>query len=88
MLFFKDPNSVKIALSCFEEFNRYVGLRLNRTKTEAIILYNNGGIQINQSLNIKWHTESFKTLGIWYSLDCCEMLETKYKRAQKAKKTY
>ena len=28
LLFLKDANSVKVALSCFEEFYRYAGLRL------------------------------------------------------------
>ena len=51
LLFLKDPNSVKVALSCFEEFYRYAGLKLNKTETEAIILYNDGGIQIDKSLN-------------------------------------
>ena len=73
-LFLSDIESVKIALTCFEEFYRYAGLQLNRAKTEAIILHNNGNILIDSSLNIRWHSEPFKTLGIWYSLNTHEMI--------------
>ena len=73
-IFLKDVESIRIALSTFEEFYRYAGLKLNRSKTEATILYNNGNIQIDQTLNIKWNDKHFKTLGIWYSLNTSEML--------------
>ena len=73
-LFLKDVSSIKIALDSFEEFYRYAGLRLNRTKTEAIIMYNEGNIIKDESLNINWNETSFKTLGIWYSTDTEEML--------------
>ena len=73
-LFLSDVNSLRNALGCFEEFYRYAGLKLNRSKTEAIVLYNSGGIREDSSLNIKWHSEPFKTLGIWNSLDQKEML--------------
>ena len=39
-LFLTDMPSVRKSLQLFEEFYRYAGLKLNKNKTEAIIIYN------------------------------------------------
>ena len=74
-LFIQDNNSLREVLKIFEEFYRYAGLKLNKTKTEAIIVWNDGSIYKDPSIGILWSDKPFKTLGIWYSLDICEMQE-------------
>ena len=73
-LFVLNNNSLRIALQTFEEFYRYAGLRLNRSKTVAIITWNDGSIYKDNTLNITWSEKPFKTLGIWYSLNIKEMI--------------
>ena len=67
-LFLSDNDSLRHVLNDFEEFYRYAGLKLNRSKTEAIIVYNDGTLFQDDSLGITWTNESFKTLGIWFSI--------------------
>ena len=43
-LFVEDIDSICHAFSVFEEFYRYAGLKLNKAKTEAIIIYNDGSL--------------------------------------------
>ena len=74
-LFLRDVESVKLSLNLLEEFYRYAGLKINKSKTEAIILWNNDTITIDETLSIKWHNKPFKTLGIWFSLNNKEMLD-------------
>ena len=74
-LFLTDMNSVKGSLQLFEEFYRYAGLRLNKKKTEAIIIYNDGSLNSDESLGIKWINRPFKTLGTWFSLNYEEMVK-------------
>ena len=74
-LFIQDNNSLREVLKIFEEFYRYAGLKLNKTKTVAIIVWNDGSIYKDPSIGILWSDKPFKTLGIWYSLDICEMQE-------------
>ena len=69
-LFLADSNSLRHVLNNFEEFYRYAGLKLNRSKTEAIIVYNDGTLLQDDSLGIKWNQCNFKTLGIWFSIKC------------------
>ena len=52
-LFLTDMVSVKKSLQLFEEFYRYAGLKLNKKKTEAIIIYNDGSLISDVSLGIK-----------------------------------
>ena len=73
-LFLADTSSVRHSLTLFEEFYRYVGLKLNKGKTEAIIIQNDGTLEHNLSLGIKWINRLFKTLGTWFSLDNEEMI--------------
>ena len=49
-------------------------LKLNKGKTEAIINQNDGTLEHNLSLGIKWINRPFKTLGTWFSLDNEEMI--------------
>ena len=42
---------------------------LNKGMTERIMIQNNGTLEHNLSLGIKWITRPFKTLGTWFSLD-------------------
>ena len=72
-LFLTEVSSVKVALDLFEEFYRYAGLRLNKNKTEAIVLYNDGNIYQDTSLGILWKSGNFKTLGAWFSPDITEI---------------
>ena len=43
-LFVEDIDSIRHAFSVFEEFYRYAGLKLNKAKTEAIIIFNDGSL--------------------------------------------
>ena len=68
-LFLSDNQSILKALQSFEEFYRYAGLKLNKAKTEAIIVYNDGSLFVDNSLGISWIEQSFKTLGTHFALD-------------------
>ena len=69
-LFLTSVESVKIAIELFEEFYRYSGLKLNKSKTEAFIIEgDNVKIHRDNTIGIRWLTKPFKTLGMWYSLD-------------------
>ena len=65
-LFFTSTTSVLYAINLFEEFDRYAGLKLNKTKTE-VYLINFHDPLVYRDDNIG-HI-SFKTLVIWFSLD-------------------
>ena len=73
-LFLADNSSIRHSLTLFEEFYRYAGLKLNKGKTEAIIIQNDGTLEHNLSLEIKWINRLFKTLGTWFFLDNEEMI--------------
>ena len=62
-LFMSDMQSVEKALVLFEEFYQCPGLKLNKSKTEAMIIYNDGSLRKDTKLGIKWLSESFSTLG-------------------------
>ena len=69
-LFLSSVESVKIAIELFEEFYRYSGLKLNKSKTEAFIIEGeNVKLHRDNTISIRWLTKPFKTLGMWYSLD-------------------
>ena len=69
-LFLTSVESVKIAIELFEEFYRYSGLKLNKSKTEAFIIEgDNVKIHRDNTIGIRWLTKPFKTLRMWYSLD-------------------
>ena len=67
-LFVEDIDSICHAFSVFEEFYRYAGLKLNKAKTEAIIIYNDGSL-LQKKLGISWSKPPFKTLGTYFSTD-------------------
>ena len=73
-LFLRDNKSVRSAIQIFEEFYRYAGLKLNKNKTEAMIIYNDGSLHEDKKLGINWINKPFKTLGTWFSLDSNEMI--------------
>ena len=52
--------SVQKALVLFEEFYQYAGLKLNKSKTKAIIIYNDGSLIKDSNLGIKWLNEPFR----------------------------
>ena len=62
-LFLADVNSLTESLKVFEEYYRYVGLKLNKSKTETVVINNDGSIQAEKSISIKWVYNNFKTLG-------------------------
>ena len=72
-LFLSDTWSVKAALDIFENFYEYSGLKLNKSKTVAFVVQNNC-IKPQDSWGIKWSTEPFKTLGIWFANDSEKMI--------------
>ena len=69
-LFLSSTKSVLHAINLFEEFYRYAGLKLNRTKTEAFLIdFQNPLVYQDKSIGIKWTVKPFRTLGTWFSLD-------------------
>ena len=73
-LFLSNDSSVCHALQIFEEFYRYAGLKLNKSKTEAIIIYYDGSLHSDGNLGITWINKPFKMLGIWFALESTEMV--------------
>ena len=68
-LFLSDNQSILWALKSFEEFYKYAGLKLNKAKTEALIVYNDGSLYEDQTLGISWIRHCFKTLGTIFTLN-------------------
>ena len=85
-LFLTDMPSVRKSLQLFEEFYRYAGLKLNKIKTETIIIYNDGSLRSDVSLGIKWINKPFRTLDLGFSLNHEEM--TKLTVTDKIKKIF
>ena len=71
-LFLRDNSSVYEAIQVFEEFYRYDGLKLNKSKTIGIIVQNDGNLYEDEHLGISWTLNTFKTMGARFSLDCKE----------------
>ena len=46
-LFLSNNGSVSCVLQIFEEFYRYAGLKLNKSKTEATILHSDHNLELN-----------------------------------------
>ena len=70
-LFLSDNPSVYDVIQVFEEFYRYAGLKLNKSKTIiGIIVKNGGNLYENENLGIRWTQNTFQTLGTHFSLDC------------------
>ena len=51
-LFLQDNKSVRIATQTFDEFYRYAVLKLSKSKTEAMIVYNDGSLCEDINLGI------------------------------------
>ena len=58
-IFVKTNASVRRVLNIFEEFYRYAGLRINNSKTIAIIIWNDGSIIQDNKLKIQWNKQTF-----------------------------
>ena len=55
-LFLSSVEFVKIAIELFEEFCRYSGLKLNKSKTEAFIIEGeNVKLHRENTIGIRWH---------------------------------
>ena len=78
-LFLQDNKSVRIAIQTFDEFYRYAVLKLSKSKTEAMIVCNDGSLCEDINLGILWINRPFKTLGTWLSLNSEEMIYLKIK---------
>ena len=71
-LFLTDLDSVRNTVNIFEEFYRYAGLKLNKTKT-VVFLINPKHVHLkDESLDTKYTDKPFKSLGIWFSSDPAE----------------
>ena len=71
-LFLTDSVSVRNTVNIFEEFYRYAGLNLNKTKI-VVFLFNPKHVHLKyESLGIKYTDKPFKSLGIWFSSDPAE----------------
>ena len=65
-LFLQDNKSLRKVIQTFEEFYRYAGLKLNKSKTEAMKVYIDGSLCEGTNLGIQWINGPFKTLGTWF----------------------
>ena len=74
-LFLTNIRSVRSAILLFEEFYRYSGLKLNKGKTEAVIIKGSVPFTKDESLGIKWIDGPFKTLGTWFSCENCVFVQ-------------
>ena len=68
-LFLSDNSSVYETIQTFEEFYRYAGLKLNKSKTIGIIVQNDGNLYEDELLGISWQHNTFKTLGTHFALN-------------------
>ena len=67
-LFLLNTPSVLKAVEIFEEFYRYAGLKLNKSKTIAFLLITEKNkVYQDNKIGIQWTTRPFKTLGAWFS---------------------
>ena len=67
-------HSIKAASDIFENFYKYSGLKINKSKMVAFIVENKCVNLENNEWGIKWTTKPFKTLGIWFANDLTEMI--------------
>ena len=71
-LLLKDTISVKYSICIFEEFYRYTGFKLNKSKTLAFIIGNDTKIDLDTSSGIVLTKNPFDTLGIWFATNSIE----------------
>ena len=72
-LFLSNTPSVLSAIEIFEEFYRYAGLKLNKSKTIAFLLKTDQEkVYQDDNIGIQWTSKPFKTLGAWFSPDIGE----------------
>ena len=83
-LFLKCTNSLKKALKVFECFYRYAGLRLNKSKTEIIVLGNGNNNRIEPINNISITSKPTRGLGILIDKNVSRIAEINIKRNLKS----
>ena len=68
-------------MKIIQNFGSISGLRLNITKSQAVWLGKKAGSsdKLCDELNISWNQESFKLLGIKFSTNLKEMIDTNYR---------
>ena len=76
-LFLNDLTSVSNLFDFLDYFGKCSGLKLNKSKTEAIWLGSNIG-QNETPLNLKWNEGFFKCLGIWFHTNTHLMIKKNY----------
>lgn len=76
-VFLKDPQSVKMLFKVLHSFGVASGLKLNKSKTEAMWIGSNEEKQYMESCGIKFVTEVF-SLGIWFSTNENNCIEGNY----------
>ena len=63
-----ETEAVTFSIQLFEEFYRYAGLKLNKSKTVAFITERvNPKAYQDNTLGVDWTFKEFKTLGAWFS---------------------
>ena len=69
----RDTCSLKIVLALLDEFSDISGLKINKDKKEVFSV--NHDSNLDKTLCITWRKNTFKALGVWFSLDENEMTE-------------
>ena len=77
-LFLKDVNSLKIVFNILDHFEKCTGLRLNKGKTEGILLGLNNNANLSQ-FGIKTVKHTIKSLGIIIDKDLDNMININFK---------
>ena len=71
-VFLTDSDSVRNAVNTFEEFYRYAGLKLNKTKTVVFLITPKHVHLKDESLAFIYTLKPFTSLDIWFSSDPAE----------------
>ena len=72
-LFLSSTESVLSAIAIFEEFYRYAGLKLNKSKTVAFLaVTDTNRVYLDQNIGMEWTSKPFKSLGAWFSSNTAE----------------
>jgi exonuclease III len=83
--FLQDVKSLEETLATLEQFQKYAGLKLNETKSEAMWL-GKARDSNDKPLNLKW-VKGTKGLGIFFSYDSKEMEEKNFTKKLQELKT-
>jgi hypothetical protein len=77
VLYLKNQESLKIALSILELFSKCTGLCMNREKSESVWIGASSNY-LHKPFGLKWTQKPIKTLGIYISNSKKEMLDINY----------